>query len=834
MKKRGFTLIELLAVIVIIAIISLIAVPFVLNVIDKAKRGVFEDNIKISSRQIDKYLYENDLSDIPDEGIDIKDMNIKSDFKSGQFKRINGVITAYFIKNDNYCAYGEIDKLIIKTDCDDLDLSYPTIDETKLVISRTSNSIKISILEGFAKDDESSISSYKIIVYNGKTKIKTKQLTDIGSLEVADLIHNNEYKIEIIVTNGNNISSTLTENVKTLEISVPTYEISPTTDEKLWTSRRTVTINYPSGYTNEYSLDGGKTWKPYTDSIVFNKIGTVIARVNDGKNYVTGSSQTVAGIDSDKPTSSTFTYTRTSNSITVMAIGTDATSTISGYAFSKDNGSTWTSKQVSNEYKFNGLLTGKYKIVVRVYDQVDNYLDSDVKEVDTLEIGIPTYEINPTTDEKLWTSSRTVTINYPVGYTNEYSLDGGETWKSYTGPITFNKIGTVIARVNDGKNYVTGSSQTVAGIDSDKPTSSTFTYTRTSKSIFVMASGTDATSTISGYAFSKDNGSTWTSKQVSNEYEFNDLLTGTYKIKVRVYDQVGNYLDSEAKEIGTVVIPTPTYEINPTTDEKLWALSRTVTINYPSGYTNEYSLDGGSTWKPYTGPVAFVKNGTVIARVNDGKNYVTGSSQTIIGIDSDKPTSSTFTYTRTSNSITAIASGTDATSSISGYAFSKDNGSTWTSKQSSNNYTFTSLATGKYKIKVRVYDQAGNYLDSDTKEVETVSISAPTYSVSPENGWAISKTVTINYPSGYTNEYSLDGGNTWKSYTAPVVLTDIGATSITVVGRVNDGKNYVTGSTLTVADIYLTRAENVSFTPDDSNWNVDNVYEALEDLYNSL
>ena len=44
MRKNGFTLIELLAVIVILAIIALIATPLILNVIDDAKKGAFQNS----------------------------------------------------------------------------------------------------------------------------------------------------------------------------------------------------------------------------------------------------------------------------------------------------------------------------------------------------------------------------------------------------------------------------------------------------------------------------------------------------------------------------------------------------------------------------------------------------------------------------------------------------------------------------------------------------------------------------------------------------------------------------------------------------------------------
>jgi len=94
MKRKGFTLIELLATIVVIAIIALIAVPIILGVIDKAKKAAFEDSVKIANRQIEMYLFKNGLSEIPDDGIEVKDLDIKSNFTGGKFKNLNGTIIA--------------------------------------------------------------------------------------------------------------------------------------------------------------------------------------------------------------------------------------------------------------------------------------------------------------------------------------------------------------------------------------------------------------------------------------------------------------------------------------------------------------------------------------------------------------------------------------------------------------------------------------------------------------------------------------------------------------------------------------------------------------------
>ena len=46
-NKKGFTLVELLAVIVILAIILAIAIPGISGIINRAKKGVFESNVKM-------------------------------------------------------------------------------------------------------------------------------------------------------------------------------------------------------------------------------------------------------------------------------------------------------------------------------------------------------------------------------------------------------------------------------------------------------------------------------------------------------------------------------------------------------------------------------------------------------------------------------------------------------------------------------------------------------------------------------------------------------------------------------------------------------------------
>ncbi len=813
MNKKGFTLVELLATIVILTILSLITIPLILGIIDKAKQSAFEDSVKISSRQVEMYLFENGLSEIPSDGIKVKNMDLKSDFISGTFKNEDGKIIADKIRNKEFCASGPINRLVIRKDCDELDITAPVIDESKLILSKTSNSVTVNILDGFAIEEESYIKNYTINIYDNNQKIDSKTINDIGTVKFTGLTSNKEYKIEVIATNSNDLTASATKTITTTEIETPTYVVSPSG----WAQSKTVAITYPSGYTNEYSTDSGLTWKKYTTAILFTGNGSVIARVTDGVNTTSAAAQAITGIDTTAPTSATFAYTRTSNSISVTASGTDSESGITHYQFSKDNGKNWTPVQTSNKYTFDNLTTNTYSVKVKVINgtyanvkaiNTNNSLDSEAKEVATTSITAPTYSVTPSG----WARSKTVTITYPTGYTNEYSLDGGQSWKTYTSALTFNANGSVIARATDGTNKVTASAQSVTGIDNDKPTAASFTYTKTSNSIKIKATGTDKTSNIVKYQFSKDNGATWSSVQSSNEYEFTGLKSNTYIVKVKVYDQADNSLESTSQSIDTIVIATPTYSVTPNG----WAQSKTVTITYPSGYTNEYSLDGGQSWKTYTSALTFNANGSVIARSSDGTNTITASSQSVTQIDTTKPTAASFTTTNTSNSITITATGTDAESGISHYQFSKDDGKNWSTIQSSNKYIFSNLTTGSYSIKVKVINgtyanvkavNANNSLDSSAKAVSTTTIATPTYIVSP-SGWAQSKTVTINYASGYTNEYSTDGGKTWKAYSKALTFTANGS----VIARIRDGVNTITASSQSVTGIDTTKPTSSSFT----------------------
>lgn len=235
---------------------------------------------------------------------------------------------------------------------------------------------------------------------------------------------------------------------------------------------------------------------------------------------------------------------------------------------------------------------------------------------------------------------------------------------------------------------------------------------------------------------------------------------------------------------------------------------------------DEYSFDGGATWQS-SNKKSFSTNQTVSIMARDSRfNQVSNKKMvTISHIDKTAPTvSNTIVNLVTTKSITVKAECMDSESGIGGYQFSKDNGATWSEVRSGSSYKFDNLTTGNYNIKTRCINSAGLKKDSATKTQATKNLIVPTCSITPSSGWTKTKTVTFSFPEGDSNNnftygYKLIKGsgtadgkdltlNKWVTTTnlnQEVVLSSVDSTSQgSVIARVSDGVNTVSGSSCTV------------------------------------
>ncbi len=241
-----------------------------------------------------------------------------------------------------------------------------------------------------------------------------------------------------------------------------------------------------------------------------------------------------------------------------------------------------------------------------------------------------------------------------------------------------------------------------------------------------------------------------------------------------------------------------------------------------SNYGLQYSLDGKTNWKTYSGPITFEDNGKLFVRLkNKYLEYTDATVVNVANIDRLAPKQFVPTATLTTNSVTLTGSTTDAPktekdgcSGIKEYYFSNDNGATW--KQNSNklatSYTFTKLQQNKeYTLKMKAVDKAGNEVVTNaitktTGKVPSLTDSNVKIEATP-TGWTKKVEVTITTEiTGYTLRYSTDG-ITWKNYTQKISITDNGP----IYAQLWDGTNAGGYATKNITNIDNEAPEIIEF-----------------------
>ncbi|MBS7020444.1 MAG: leucine-rich repeat protein, partial [Firmicutes bacterium] len=599
------------------------------------------------------------------------------------------------------------------------------------------------------------------------------------------------------------------------EMTVPNYSLDVISSS--WSREKTVTITYPEGdnLIYQYSLDDGLTWKIVTTrifTIKFEKEGSIIARVSDGRSSLTGEKQIIGNIDREVPnvtiTGNTDTWS-INKTLTIQA--SDTKSGLDENPYSYDGGTTWvkdTSKVFTTNQTVNIWVKDKAGNIKK-QEIIINKIDESKPMNVSLTKGIVT------SSSITVTASATQDITGIRGY--QFSMDGGtyseeqtSATKVYTGLDKNHEYTIKVKAIGmNGKEAESGVLKVSTNdihIPTYSMTPSADTWA-TSKTVTITYPGEKESNHV--YEYSKDGGTTWITVNTSSA-TVNFTTNGSVIARVRDTGNSNNTVTASTLSVSKIDTTAPTVSVSGNTDT--WSINKTLTIqasDTESGlHTSPYSFDGGATWSATTSKT-FTTNQTVNIWVKDALGNIAKQAITISKIDTVAPSNVMLTKgSVTSSSITVSASATQANMGIRGYQFSIDGGA-YSTEQTSATKIFTGLNKNtSHTIQVKAIGKNGKSAESTVLTVSTNNIQTPTYSVTPSvDTWATSKTVTITYPGTKTDnlvyEYSKDGGTTWINVTASstsVTFTSNGS----VIARVRDtgnNNNTVTGSTYSVTHI---------------------------------
>lgn len=342
-KKKGFTLVELLSVITVLLLIALICVPAVLKRVKKGKEDLYSSQIDLIKSTAASY---------------ISDQIMHPDYSSEAYKVIFGSNLGFIISLSELQQLGYADFKISNPLCENNEYFDPS--DVYIRITKIDSDY-----------------SYEVYSYNDRDLRK--------SCVMADVITTKRTTTQQINTTTTTKSSSTTESIGEPDNpKLPTYVVEPSG----WSKSKSVTINYPDGYINEYSTNDGASWNRYVGPVKFNQNGKIIARIRKENKIFTSDSQTVDMIDTIAPQINSFSgYSSGENNYNTisLSLSVNATDTESGivkYVFYKldknYNAETKIGETTSNTIIVNDLGSNNY--LVYVYDKVGNVSKQELIE----------------------------------------------------------------------------------------------------------------------------------------------------------------------------------------------------------------------------------------------------------------------------------------------------------------------------------------------------------------------------------------------------------------------------------------------------------------------
>ena len=641
------------------------------------------------------------------------------------------------------------------------------IDKKKPIVTNVTTTSSTISIE--AKDEDSGIVGYAVTTSNTEPKEFTSvTATNSFSTTVEKQKQGTTYYVWVKDRAGNVSESATATTGNVTDLKQADITITPSPSG--WTNGKVVAtakVNVDVGSYKIRTSTDGEHWAT-VNSQTFSSNGTMYVALWDGTNYGASATQAINNIDKTKPVVTGA--TATTNKITITA--TDEASGIIGYAVTTTNTEPSSFTDVASTKTLSVEPTG-YKqgttYYVWVKDQAGNVSAS--KSTATGKVtDLTSANVTFTYSPSRWTNgdvTATVKANIDITGFTLQTSKDGKKWDNTTTQICSTN-GYIYARLWDGINYGGTATGNCTNIDKTKPVVTGATAT-TNK---IAITATDEASGIIGYAVTTSNTAPSSFTDVASTKTLSVEPTGyrqetTYYVWVK--DQAGNISEGKTVTTGKVTDLTAA-NVKFTYSPSGWT-NKDVTATASTtvtGFTLQTSKDG-SNWSS-TATQTYSSNGKIYARLWDGTNYGGTATGNFTNIDKTPPTVSTALKS-TSTSINSVALSVGITDTNSGLG------------------------------KIDWYYGTTN---NPTTKAGTTSITAM-------------NTSATGPTTAQTKTYTVTGLSLGTTYYFKAIAYDVAGNQVS--------------STVISAKTSNPTAGDISYTPSDSSWKVDNVKSALDALY---
>ena len=462
---------------------------------------------------------------------------------------------------------------------------------------------------------------------NGKVQFLAKEI--ITDTDPNDNISYFEYE---------NFSGIIEHTVSNIDITPPNAPVAKASRDNSDTANVPVSVMAifdELSSRNEYSIDGGTTWKEYTKAVTFTQNGSVIFRSWDEYGNFIDTEYVVSNIDitpPEAPIVSADIVDPTTENVTVTA-AFDEKAFRNEYSL---DGVKWTvyDEDAAFTYTFDDNGT----IYFRSWDEYGNKVETSytVDNIDRVAPALPVVSKDVTV---MTNGNVVVTADFADdSVKNEYSLDGGATWTEYNAEtgVVFEKNGSVIFRTEDALgNFDVTTPVDVNNIDKEPPVISDVAadITEPVNGNVVVRAAFSADAFLKQYSL--DGGATW----LEYNAETGVLFEENGSVIFRAEDVLGNAVESDTVVVDNIDKVTPVAPMV-YVDTRKPAQQVNITASHAEGdaVTIQYKYEGETEWRNYDGAFAVSENNTLIfSAVDAAGNRCDEVHYVIDNIDNVKP-----------------------------------------------------------------------------------------------------------------------------------------------------------------------------------------------------